>query len=98
MKVAEKTSETELLTNSEPDINAGEITPESPFDVTDNPGRSVPAIEFHDVHLSFDDKKILDGLSFIIRKGETKIVLCGSCGGYNTIINLDLGRLYVEYK
>jgi phospholipid/cholesterol/gamma-HCH transport system ATP-binding protein len=70
-----------------------EITPESPFDVTDNPQRAVPAVEFEDVHLSFDDRKILNGLSFIIRKGETKIVLGGSGGGKSTIIKLVLGLL-----
>jgi phospholipid/cholesterol/gamma-HCH transport system ATP-binding protein len=70
-----------------------EITPESPFDITDNPQRAVPAVEFEDVHLSFDDRKILNGLSFIIRKGETKIVLGGSGGGKSTIIKLVLGLL-----
>lgn len=93
MKVAEKTSETDILYGSETDINPAEITPESPFDVTDNPERAVPAIEFQDVHLSFEDKKILDGLSFTIRQGETKIVLGGSGGGKSTIIKLVLGLL-----
>lgn len=70
-----------------------EITPESPFEPTDQPERAVPAIEFEDVHLSFDDRKVLDGLSFTIRKGETKIVLGGSGGGKSTIIKLVLGLL-----
>ncbi|MDQ4120009.1 MAG: ATP-binding cassette domain-containing protein [Acidobacteriota bacterium] len=71
----------------------GEITAESPFEPTDQPERAVPAIEFENVHLSFDDRKILDGLSFTIRKGETKIVLGGSGGGKSTIIKLVLGLL-----
>lgn len=70
-----------------------ELTPESPFDPTDNPQRAVPAVEFQDVHLAFDDRKILNGLSFTIRKGETKIVLGGSGGGKSTIIKLVLGLL-----
>ena len=62
-------------------------------DAVDEPDRVVPAIEFRDVYLSFDDKKILDGLSFIVRRGETKIVLGRSGGGKSTIIRLILGLL-----
>jgi len=53
----------------------------------------IPAIEFRDVHLWFDEKKILDGLSFTVRRGETKIVLGRSGGGKSTIIRLILGLL-----
>ncbi len=63
----------------------------------------VPAIEFRDVHLSFDEKKILDGISFTVRKGETKIILGRSGGGKSTIIRLilglvkpDSGRIFIE--
>ena len=65
----------------------------SPFDDTDNPDRIIPAFEFRGVHLSFDDKKILDGLSFAVRQGETKIILGGSGGGKSTAIKLVLGLL-----
>ncbi len=61
-----------------------------PMDRTD---RMIPAIEFRDVELSFDDKKILDGVSFEVRKGETKIILGRSGGGKSTIIRLILGLL-----
>lgn len=60
---------------------------------TDKPGRIIPAIEFKDVHLSFDDVKILNGISFTVRKGETKIILGRSGGGKSTIIRLILGLL-----
>ncbi|HNQ14912.1 MAG TPA: ATP-binding cassette domain-containing protein [Pyrinomonadaceae bacterium] len=53
----------------------------------------IPAIEFRDVELSFDDKKILDGVSFEVRKGETKIILGRSGGGKSTIIRMILGLL-----
>jgi phospholipid/cholesterol/gamma-HCH transport system ATP-binding protein len=59
----------------------------------DKPHRIVPAIEFRDVYLSFDDKTILDGISFTVRKGETKIILGPSGGGKSTIIRLILGLL-----
>jgi phospholipid/cholesterol/gamma-HCH transport system ATP-binding protein len=65
----------------------------SPFDATDNPSRIIPAIEFRDVHLSFDDRKILNGLSFKVKHGETKIVLGRSGGGKSTLIKLVLGLL-----
>jgi phospholipid/cholesterol/gamma-HCH transport system ATP-binding protein len=56
-------------------------------------GQAVPAIEFRDVHLRFDEHKVLDGLSFKVMKGETKIVLGGSGGGKSTLIKLVLGLL-----
>lgn len=59
----------------------------------DEPDRIVPAIEFRDVHLSFDDKKVLDGISFTVRRGETKIILGRSGGGKSTAIRLILGLL-----
>lgn len=55
--------------------------------------RVVPAIEFRDVELAFDDQVILDKVSFTVRCGETKIVLGGSGTGKSTIINLILGLL-----
>jgi phospholipid/cholesterol/gamma-HCH transport system ATP-binding protein len=60
---------------------------------TDDIQRVTPAIEFKDVHLFFDDKVILDGISFVVRRGETKVVLGGSGGGKSTIIKLILGLL-----
>ena len=55
--------------------------------------RAVPAIEFRDVHLAFDEKVILDGVSFKVRRGETKIILGRSGTGKSTIIKLVLGLL-----
>ena len=55
--------------------------------------RLIPAIEFCDVDLAFDDQVILDKVSFKVRRGETKIVLGGSGSGKSTIIKLILGLL-----
>lgn len=55
--------------------------------------RTIPAIEFRDVHLSFDNKKILNGISFTVKRGETKIILGRSGGGKSTTIRLLLGLL-----
>ncbi|HYP53780.1 MAG TPA: ATP-binding cassette domain-containing protein [Pyrinomonadaceae bacterium] len=66
---------------------------DSTFAEVDDHARTVPAIEFRDVHLSFDGRKILDGLSFKVNKGETKIILGSSGGGKSTAIRLVLGLL-----
>jgi phospholipid/cholesterol/gamma-HCH transport system ATP-binding protein len=62
-------------------------------DRVDDQRRIVPAIEFRDVDLAFDDVVVLDKVSFTVRRGETKIVLGGSGTGKSTIINLILGLL-----
>src|ERR1051325_7609172 len=66
---------------------------ESTFHEVDDRDRAIPAIEFRDVVLAFDDRVILDRLSFKVMKGETKIILGGSGGGKATIIKLVLGLL-----
>ncbi len=66
---------------------------ESTFAEVDDRARIIPAVEFRDVSLSFDDRKILDGLSFKVQKGESKIILGGSGGGKSTTIKLILGLL-----
>ncbi|MEO6334264.1 MAG: ATP-binding cassette domain-containing protein [Pyrinomonadaceae bacterium] len=62
-------------------------------DPVDEPERILSAIEFRDVHLSFDDKKVLDGVSFTVRRGETKLILGRSGGGKSTTVRLILGLL-----
>src|ERR1044071_9385599 len=59
----------------------------------DDRDRAIPAIEFRNVVLAFDDRVILDHLNFKVMKGETKIILGGSGGGKSTIIKLVLGLL-----
>lgn len=66
---------------------------ESTFAEVDDRDRITPAIEFQDVTLSFDERVILDNLSFKVNKGETKVILGGSGGGKSTTIKLILGLL-----
>ncbi len=73
------------------EVSGEELEPQDLEVAVDEPDRIVPAIEFRDIHLSFDDKKILNGISFIVRRGETKIILGRSGGGKSTIIRLILG-------
>src|ERR671916_1203296 len=76
-----------------PDGQVSEDAAESTFAEVDDRRREIPAIEFRDVHLSFDDRKVLEGLSFKVMKGETKIILGGSGCGKSTTIKLVLGLL-----
>lgn len=53
-------------------------------------GRS-PVVVFEDVSLAFDDKVILQSVSFTVDQGHTKIILGGSGAGKSTILKLILG-------
>jgi phospholipid/cholesterol/gamma-HCH transport system ATP-binding protein len=65
----------------------------STFAHVDDSLRAIPAIEFREVVLAFDDRVVLNKLSFNVMKGETKMILGGSGGGKSTIIKLVLGLL-----
>jgi phospholipid/cholesterol/gamma-HCH transport system ATP-binding protein len=65
----------------------------STFAEVDNEKRTIPAIEFRDVVLAFDERVILNKLSFKVNRGETRIILGGSGGGKSTIIKIVLGLL-----
>jgi len=66
---------------------------DSTFREVDDSDRIIPAIEFRDVTIEFDDRKVLDNLSFKVNRGETKIILGGSGCGKSTTIKLVLGLL-----
>src|SRR5215470_2021651 len=51
------------------------------------------AIEFRNVTMSFEDRMILDDVSFTVANGETKIVMGGSGTGKSTILRLVLGLI-----
>ena len=81
--------------NKEPEIivEPEEFEPQDLQDAVYQPERVIPAIEFRDVSLAFDDKVILDKVSFTVRRGETKVILGRSGGGKSTTIRLILGLL-----
>lgn len=76
-----------------PEGHRSEVAGHGPFREMDDFHHAIPAIEFRDVHLGYDDRKVLDGLNFKIMKGESKIILGRSGGGKSTIIKLVLGLL-----
>src|SRR6202030_3547422 len=63
---------------------------------------SAEAIRFEDVSLAYDDRKILDEISFRLPHGETKAIFGVAGSGKSTILKLalglikpDSGRIYV---
>jgi phospholipid/cholesterol/gamma-HCH transport system ATP-binding protein len=56
------------------------------------PGES-PLVVFENVTLAFDEKVILDGISFDVYPGHTKIFLGASGAGKSTILKIILGLL-----
>src|SRR5215210_8312306 len=90
------TTDREVLQQTMPGVIDGRVSDnaaESTFAEVDDRERAIPSIEFRDVHLGFDDRKVLDGLSFKVMKGETKLILGGSGCGKSTTIKLVLGLL-----
>jgi len=55
------------------------------------------AIIFEDVSISFEDSPVLDGVSFELRRGETKVVLGVAGSGKSTILKLCLGLLRPDH-
>jgi phospholipid/cholesterol/gamma-HCH transport system ATP-binding protein len=79
--------------NNEPDNRISNQAAESTFREVDDSDRAIPAIEFRDVRIEYDGRKVLNSLSFKVMKGETKIILGGSGSGKSTTIKLVLGLI-----
>jgi len=59
------------------------------------PGRpgEEPVVRFEDVRLAFDEQVVLDGISFDLFPGNTKIFIGASGSGKSTVLKLVLGLL-----
>jgi phospholipid/cholesterol/gamma-HCH transport system ATP-binding protein len=84
------------LRERESKIHRSQIPGEQVMDFetpVDDENRILPAVEFRDVVLAFDEQVVLDGVSFQLRRGETKVILGPSGCGKSTVIRLILGLL-----
>jgi len=75
------------------DNRVSDLAAESTFREIDDTERAIPAIEFRNVTMIYDGRKVLNDLSFKVMKGETKIILGGSGCGKSTTIKLVLGLI-----
>ncbi len=75
------------------DNRVSDLAAESTFREVDDTERAIPAIEFRNVTMIYDGRKVLNDLSFKVMKGETKIILGGSGCGKSTTIKLVLGLI-----
>src|SRR5262245_53603376 len=51
------------------------------------------AVEFQDVSIAFEDRQVLDGISFQLLHGETKAIFGIAGSGKSTILKLALGLI-----
>src|SRR5437016_2467670 len=58
-----------------------------------SPDTATPVIVFEDVSISFEDKVVLDGISFHLPHGETKAIFGVAGSGKSTILKLALGLM-----
>lgn len=65
--------------------------PETAAEILNRPG--APVVVFDQVSLAFDDKVVLDRISFALISGHTKIILGASGSGKSTILKIILGLL-----
>src|SRR5436189_5958403 len=57
---------------------------------------AAPVIKFENVSIAFEDKAVLDGISFHLPRGETKAVFGVAGSGKSTLLKLALGLLKPE--
>ena len=63
---------------------------------TSRPASPAPVIAFDKVSLAFDEKVVLRGVSFVVPKGRTKIILGASGSGKSTILKIIVGLLRAD--
>jgi phospholipid/cholesterol/gamma-HCH transport system ATP-binding protein len=67
--------------------------PAAPVTLEEAFGPNAPMVVFDGVSLAFDDRVILEEVSFTLLKGHTKIIIGASGAGKSTILKLILGLL-----
>jgi len=67
----------------------------TPATAVANPATQPPAIVFDDVSVEFEGRPVLDGISFQLLRGESKVLL-GVTGAGSTVLKLALGLIRPE--
>ncbi len=75
-------------------MNQTSTAPTSAEQALSEPG--APIVVFDGVHLAFDDKVVLENISFTLIKGHSKIVLGASGSGKSTILKIVTGLLRAD--
>lgn len=83
----------ELSARPDAEDQEGEITISQESEKVDESESAKPIIEFRNVSHSFEERKVLDDISFKVAKSEIKVILSGSGGGKSTILKLILGLI-----
>src|SRR6266550_7797550 len=70
-------------------------SPPSPVEeaISRTQGSQSPVIVFEDVSIAFQEKVVLDGISFRLPRGETKAIFGVAGSGKSTILKLALGLI-----
>src|ERR1700757_5251407 len=63
-----------------------------------DPRPGEPLIVFKDVCVGFDEGNVLDGISFQVSSGETKVLLGESGSGKTLIMNLAAGLIRADFQ
>src|SRR5271170_5242135 len=58
-----------------------------------DPDATANIVAFENVSIAFEDKAVLDGISFRLARGETKAIFGVAGSGKSTILKLTLGLL-----
>jgi phospholipid/cholesterol/gamma-HCH transport system ATP-binding protein len=72
-------------------MSAPPVASENPAVATEQ--SSAPAVAFENVSIAFEDKAVLDGVSFQLPRGETKALFGVAGSGKSTILKLGLGLI-----
>jgi phospholipid/cholesterol/gamma-HCH transport system ATP-binding protein len=82
-------------------LTANEIDPHSDTDPSQT-YPDAPAVRFEDVSIAFDEKEVLDHISFEVKRGETRVLLGPAGVGKSVLLKLtnglmkpDSGRVFV---
>ncbi len=67
-----------------------------PSDPSPQPPHDGPVLELKDVCIRFDENKVLDGVSFIVNPGETRVLLGPAGGGKSVLLKIINGLIKAD--